>query len=129
MVFHHLESSLDAPESKVGFQPAVHVGVLAFCGGLPLPYRLAVERHRTEETEDTEGMGVTSSGEAKREAPVQTELRPTFAETSRVNQSNWRYKLALVGFNPGEPAQTAPAPWWGHACFARSVWSGCECFR
>jgi hypothetical protein len=56
---------------------------------------------------------VTSSGEAKREAPVQTELRPTFAETSRVNQSNCRYKLALVGFNPGEPAQTAPAPWRG----------------
>jgi hypothetical protein len=57
MVFHHPDSSLDALESKVGFQPAVHVGVLAFCGGLPLPYRLALERHRTEETEDTEGMG------------------------------------------------------------------------
>ncbi len=49
--------------------------------------REAGERHRaedTEETEDTEVVWVTLSGEAKREAPAQTEPRHTCAETSCV---------------------------------------------
>jgi len=48
-------------------------------GESPVSYREEGERHRTEGTEDTEGVRV----EAKWKAPAQTELRPTCAETSR----------------------------------------------
>jgi hypothetical protein len=44
----------------------------AFCAGRPISHREGGERHRTEGTEGTEGVGMTLSDEAKREVPAQT---------------------------------------------------------
>jgi hypothetical protein len=65
------------------------VGLSGFWGGLPISNREAGERHRTEgteETEDTEGVEAALTGEAMRQGPAQTELRPNTSS----GKVNWK---------------------------------------